>query len=220
MTNNTVDIILDAVLALKDSVDLLQSKKYIYSLIRPPGHHCHDKPNGFCIINNAIIAAKYAQSQGYDKILILDWDYHHFDGTEKFLNETICGVSIHAFGPCIFPGTGHSRFNKPYLKNIPLYIESEYDFFKYDDKYYLELFEDKVLPFILNHNPDLIIISNGLDAHRDDYIGGLNITNKFYINATKRLKELNKPLLYILEGGYNINVVKTVSLDICLELAI
>lgn len=218
MTNETVDSILDAVLSIKDGVDELKRTKYVYMVIRPPGHHCNDKPTGFCIINNAIIAAQYARKCGYHKVVIVDWDYHHFNGTAKFLNDDICGVSIHAYGKVCYPGTGSLEENKSYMKNIPLNINDEDDFEMYDDDFYLDTFQNQVIPFILDHNPDLIIISNGLDAHKDDPVGGMNITNRFFIEATRMLKLIDVPLLYLLEGGYNIKVVKTASLDIIEEL--
>lgn len=71
---------------------------------------------------------------------------------------------------------------------------------------------------IKSFDPSIIIISNGLDAHRDDYLAGMNLTNHFYIEATKILKSYNVPLIFILEGGYNPEVVKNVSFDIIKEL--
>jgi acetoin utilization deacetylase AcuC-like enzyme len=220
-TPYTFRAVMSAMCTIKSMLDhMLIVKNHGYLLIRPPGHHSFDKPNGFCFVNNAIIAAKYAQKVGYKRVMILDWDYHHFDGTAPYLCKEIYGVSMHAYGPgFIYPGTGSEEENTENMLNIPFHIKADEDVLEYDDDVYLFHFNEAVIPFIIKKSVDLIIISNGLDAHNQDPLAGLNLTDNFYIEATRKLKELNIPLLYILEGGYNPNVINRVSLAIVEELS-
>ena len=117
---------MDAIGVVTDLLDTMISGKikYTFALVRPPGHHCNNNPNGFCVFNNALIGAKYAQKINFSKVLILDVDFHHGHGTQKLLEVTpdpnISFVSIHGYGKGIYPGTGGYSNLKRNILNIPL----------------------------------------------------------------------------------------------------
>ena len=216
ITNKTLSCVYENLSIIMNSINTM--KKYAYLLIRPPNHHSSTSSSGFCPLNCTFAAAIYAQQKGFTNVLILDWDYHHADGTAKLVNNEMHLISMHAYGYGIYPGSGSERDNKYNVTNIPLNISKPEDKYIYDDDYCLEKFNSIVLPIIDDIQPDMIIISNGLDAHKDDTLAGLNLTNNFYVEATKLLKERQVPLLYILEGGYNPKVITDVSIDIINEL--
>lgn len=181
---------------------------YAYCLVRPPSHHSScDHHSGFCMVNNTYLAAEQAVNIIKGKVLILDWDLHHGDGTENLVkqqnNENIHFISIHCYEKGFYPGTGSSKENCLRIKNYPMKKYSN------DDDYF-EIFE-KIYTQIAEEGYKLIIISNGLDAHKDDTFSTMSLSTDFYKQVTKKLKESKIPLLYILEGGYNIEVIKDVS---------
>lgn len=225
VTAKSYGAIIECISILMSSLEAtLEGKKFQYCLVRPPGHHCFNKARGFCLINNIFILSQYAIDMGYKRVLILDYDYHHADGTANLIRgkKDRYLISIHAYSENplfpIFPGTGSVLENRENIKNIPLIHSNYSDFIKYNDEYCFNLIREKALPWIEEFNPDIILISNGLDGHKDDPIGNLNLTGQFYVNVTTLLKQLNIPLIYVLEGGYNPEVVKDVSKCIIDEL--
>lgn len=179
-----------------------------FALIRPPGHHCNNNPNGFCIFNNVFMGAKYAQNVGWNKVLILDIDFHHGDGTQELIesdhNPNISFISIHGYGDKIYPGTGKKSTENSNILNIPLDITIDVESRLYiTDEYYQNILRTNVFPFVNQKNPDLIIVSLGFDAHRDDPLEGMNISDETYLFFSNELKKLLKPVLFVTEGGYN-----------------
>lgn len=219
-TNETLNCIIELVSNLKAAIDSISIVKYHYLLVRPPGHHCFNKSSGFCIINNVFLMAKYAKSRNISRIFILDWDFHHGDGTAKLVDgeEGMFFVSIHAYGDLIFPGTGSVEENTNNVRNFPIILDNYYDRKRHNDNEYMSLMNNEIHDLIVDFNPELILISNGLDAHENDQLEGLGLTNQFYIDATKKLISYNVPLIFVLEGGYNPDVIKNVSIDMLLEL--
>jgi len=185
--------------------------KYAYCLIRPPSHHSSlNLYNGFCIVNHTYLTAKYLHDKHNKKILILDYDVHHGDGTQALVNQhledDVYFISMHCYGNGFYPGTGDVDENNEKVLNIPMITGT-------GDELYLERFND-VKNYINSKEIDIIIISNGLDAHHADPFGVMNLTNKFYVKVTEYLKSLDKPLIYILEGGYNPLTIGRISVDI------
>lgn len=213
-TYQTYQIALEAVGVVKNLLDLMISSniKYTFGLIRPPGHHCNNDPNGFCVFNNVMIGAKYAQQLGFESVLILDVDFHHGDGTQKLIEDNpdpnISFISIHGYGEAVYPGTGGESILEKNILNIPLEMTPHPESRTYiTDDYYQELLDSRVYPFINNINPELIIVSLGFDAHQDDPLEGMGISDLTYIYLTQKLKELGKPIMFVLEGGYNIKTI-------------
>lgn len=197
---------------LQIAEDIHKCENYAYALVRPPGHHSSfDIHSGFCVFNNCYMLANYmVKMYGYKNILIFDWDLHHGDGTQllvkKNKDKNIYLVSLHGYNGVFYPGTGSEKENCDLVCNIPMKEGA-------DDNIYLDRFSEKAKPFIENIKDkiDLIIVSNGLDAHRDDPMNFLKLTSRSYITMTKYLLGLNKKLVLVLEGGYNPKVIANVS---------
>lgn len=210
-TNSTFEIILEAIGVLKTLIDGIKNgTTYGFALIRPPGHHCNNAGSGFCVANNVVIASKYAQSIGFEKIFIFDIDFHHGDGTENLIKDldNISFCSIHAFGTNIYPGTGSTDKNSEKILNIPIDVTIDPLSREHvDDDYYLKIVNGDVHNFITKDFPDMIIISCGFDGHKDDLLEGFNLTDNAYVRIVEKLKTYNIPLLFVTEGGYNVNAI-------------
>ncbi len=210
-TAHTLDIILDGVGVLKQLVDEIKlDTQNAFAIIRPPGHHCENKGSGFCILNNAMITAKYAQEVGYLKVFILDIDFHHGDGTQNLLlsNKNLSNIrfcSIHGYGHGVYPGSGSRESNTNDILNIPLMIDIYDDTTRqqFDDNHYLNIIKGEVNDFILKDMPNIIVISCGFDAHQNDTLQGLNLSNNAYKRIVAHLNTYTIPKIYVVEGGYN-----------------
>ena len=182
--------------------------KTAYVLTRPPGHHAEaDQGIGFCIFNNVVIAAKYAQKEfGIKKILILDWDAHHGNGTEDafYEDDSVLFISLHQDG--LEPiGRGNKEDigkgkGKGYTLNIPLPAAS-------GDAVYKYAFEQIVIPAIEKFEPELILVSAGQDGSIFDPLGRMMLSADGYRYMTKMVKEqadkyANGRMVCLHEGGY------------------
>ncbi len=188
-----------------------------FALVRPPGHHAeYDQALGFCLFNNVAILARYLKTRhGLDKVLILDWDVHHGNGTQHTFEDdpSVLYVSTHQYP--YYPGTGawsETGVGKGTgaTLNCPLPAGS-------DDGDFETVFMEKILSGIDNFKPEFIIISAGFDAHRDDPLGQINLTTGFYGWMTDRMMEMADKhaggrIVSVLEGGYNLAV-----LPLCIE---
>jgi len=179
-----------------------------YVLTRPPGHHAEaDRGMGYCIFNNIVIAAKYAQKElGIGKILILDWDAHHGNGTEDafYEDDSVLFISIHQEGlDPIGRGGKEDRGmgkGKGFNINIPLQAGS-------GDAVYKYAFEQIVMPAVENFKPELILISAGQDGNMFDPLARLMLSADGYRYMTNAIKELadkyaNGRIVCLHEGGY------------------
>ncbi len=189
------------------AVDSLDKRDNTFALVRPPGHHA--LPNqgmGFCLFNNIGIGAKYAQTIGYDNILIVDWDAHHGNGTQNIFYDdpSVFYFSVHQSPG--YPGTGFSEETgsgkgEGYTKNIPLPPGL-------GDKEYLDVFEKYLAPVADKYKPDLVLISAGFDAHIDDPMAEMNVTSTGFEKMASEVysiaeKHCDGKLAMVLEGGYN-----------------
>jgi len=179
-----------------------------FCAIRPPGHHATDTGEyGFCFYNNVAIAARYAQQKHkLKKILIVDWDYHHGNGTEWAFYEdpTVLFFSTHAL--YAFPGTGlENRTGKGkgqgYNINVPLPRGA-------DDKAILNAFTKRMVPAAEKFQPDLVLISAGFDSRKDDLLGDFAVTDEGFAKLTRLMMSIAKThahsrIVSLLEGGYN-----------------
>ena len=189
-------------------VDLLLDGEapYAFSAHRPPGHHAQPaRAMGFCLFDNIAVAARYALDvRGLERVMILDWDVHHGNGTNDIFHasDDVLFVSIHQ-SP-LYPGTGPagdvgSGRGRGFTVNLPVGAGA-------DDRLFCGLVERVAVPLARAFAPRLVLISAGYDAHRDDPLGECELTEDGYAAMTRSMRTicrtLDAPLGFVLEGGY------------------
>lgn len=186
--------------------------KRAFCALRPPGHHAErDRAMGFCLFNNIAIATRYLQEHhDIQKILIVDWDVHHGNGTQAafYDDPTVFYFSIHQYPH--YPGTG-SRAERGmdnglgFTLNVPVPPGS-------GDKDYISAFEKELLPQAEEFDPDFILISAGFDPHRDDPLSSINLSEEGFSKLTEMVIDLAEKtcegrVISLLEGGYNLKAL-------------
>jgi acetoin utilization deacetylase AcuC-like enzyme len=181
-----------------------------FAMVRPPGHHAErDRAMGFCLFNNVAIGAYYAlKNFSLEKILIVDWDVHHGNGTQNSFYEDprVLYFSTHRYG-FFYPGTGAATEvgkgkGEGFNVNVPLSTGGS-------DADYGIIFERILKPIALEYQPQLILISAGFDTHHDDPLGGMEVTEAGFARMTQILMEIANAtaqgrLAITLEGGYDV----------------
>ena len=196
-----------AVLAAVDQV-CLGNIKNAFCASRPPGHHAQNtgREEGFCYYNHVAIAARYAQQKyKLEKVLIVDWDYHHGNGTEEsfYSDPDVLCFSTHDY--YAYPGTGDpERKGAGVGRGFNINVHMGCGF---GDAEFLAVFQTKLLPAVEHFKPDLILISCGFDSRVDDLLGCHKITDQGYMKMTSFVKALADKhcqgrLVSVLEGGY------------------
>ena len=193
-----------------------------FCAIRPPGHHAgRDAGMGFCLINNVAVAAKYLQARhGVGKILIVDWDVHHGNGTQNIFLEdpSVFFFSVHEHPTFLYPGTGR-RWEIGKGKGEGATLNAPMAPGAGDDEY-RATFEQMLTPAAERFRPEIILVSAGFDAHRDDPLADIELSDEGFRFMTRRVAELSDALcggklVAVLEGGYEIG-----SLTCCIEIHI
>lgn len=200
-----------AALALTDAL-LDGAADFGFGLLRPPGHHARPGQGmGFCILNHVAVAARHALGRGARRVVILDWDVHHGNGTEEIFarDAEVLYISLHQSPQ--YPGTGAGSDvgfggGQGYTVNVPLSEGA-------DNATYRAAFERLVLPIIEQFAPDLTLVSAGYDAHLRDPLGGMQLDGAGYAWMTRGLLETvrrgpSPRIAFLLEGGYDLQGVR------------
>jgi len=191
------------------SIDGIRSGEFerAFCAVRPPGHHATPtQAMGFCLFNNIAITARYAQSQGYEKVMIIDFDVHHGNGTQDtfYKDDSVFYFSSHqAFA---YPGTGSERDRgaeegEGYTANFLMMPDG-------GDDEVLYIYENDLPPFVEKFKPDIILVSAGYDLHESDPLAQLNVTTEGIRKIVRLILESRDvPFVFFLEGGYDVEAL-------------
>ena len=198
-------------LAAVDAI-MAQRVEHVFCAVRPPGHHAEAaRAMGFCLLNNVAIAARYVQKKyGITRVLIVDWDVHHGNGTQHSFEEdpSVLFFSTHQYPH--YPGTGRGSergkgAGAGYTVNVPMEAGE-------GDEAYHAIFLKALVPVADAFKPEFVMISAGFDAHKDDPLAGMGLTEAGYADLTKIVIDIAKRhakgrILSSLEGGYNVTAL-------------
>jgi acetoin utilization deacetylase AcuC-like enzyme len=194
-----------------------------FAIVRPPGHHAlANRAMGFCFFNNvAIAAAALIANHGLKRVLILDWDVHHGNGTQElfYASRQVLYMSLHQYP--FYPGSGlfeevGAGAGAGFTVNVPLAAS-------FGDDEYLRAFDDLLMPIARQFKPDFIMISAGFDCHYRDPLGGMRVTERGFLAMARRMKRLAAEccagrLVAALEGGYDLKALADSGREVIEEL--
>jgi acetoin utilization deacetylase AcuC-like enzyme len=182
-----------------------------FALVRPPGHHAEStRAMGFCVFNNVAVAAAEAHARGLTRVLCIDWDVHHGNGTQHsfYATDRLLFVSTHQWP--LYPGTGHESETgrgegEGFTVNVPLPAGCT-------DGDYAAVFADAILPVADDYKPELVLVSAGFDAHRADPLGSMQISDDGFAMLCGSVKAIaekhcNGRMVLTLEGGYDLDAL-------------
>jgi acetoin utilization deacetylase AcuC-like enzyme len=210
ITGPVAELAVAGALAAVDAVAQKQVRN-AFCAIRPPGHHANNqgREEGFCFYSNAAIAAKYAQKvHGFEKVLIIDWDYHHGNGTQNafYDDPTVLFFSTHDWQA--YPGTGDPSLTgkgEGHGFNINVHLDCGVR-----DIGMLSTWDKKLLTAVNKFEPDFVLISAGFDSRKDDLLGCFEVTDDAFKRMTEMAMDVantycNGRVVSLLEGGYNVD---------------
>lgn len=193
------------------------------ALIRPPGHHAEkDAAKGFCFVNNVAVGAKYALDEfNLQRVLIVDFDVHHGNGTQHafYKSDKVLFISVHRYDHGkYFPHSTEANYDfigeengLGYNVNIPL------SQVVMEDSDYIEIFHRVILPIAYNYNPELVLVSAGFDCGVNDFVGGYKVTPQAFGHFIQMMRSLARGKVVVVpEGGYNSTTFAT-SLCMCVK---
>lgn len=211
---NSYSVALLAASGVVEGIRLIfeNSMSNAFCAVRPPGHHADvDLGMGFCLFNNAAIGARFAQREyGVSRVLIVDWDVHHGNGTQHIFESdpTVFYISVHQYP--FYPGTGSEMETGTgdglgATRNFPLSAGM-------GDEEYVDIFENSIPDLAARFSPELIIVSSGFDAHHRDPLASMRVSTEAFMKMTEVIlrtaEELcHGRLLSILEGGYDLQAL-------------
>ena len=173
-----------------------------FALVRPPGHHAlRQRAMGFCIFNNIAIATRAVQRElGLERVAIVDFDVHHGNGTQALFQEddSVLFVSLHQWP--FYPGTGGPDDQADTTLNIPMPAGS-------GDLEYVRAFEETVEPAVARFEPELVLVSAGFDAHVDDPLANMRVSEEGFRELARRSAALAPRVGAVLEGGYELETL-------------
>jgi acetoin utilization deacetylase AcuC-like enzyme len=184
-----------------------------FCAVRPPGHHAEvDRAMGFCIFNNVAVGARFAQTIGFKKVFIIDFDVHHGNGTQHIFEEddSVFYFSTHQYPH--YPGTGRKQEQGTgkgtgYTFNIPLQYGA-------NDVVFSSIYQDTLPSIVKTFNPDIILVSAGYDIHAKDPLSNIHVSHEGIRNIAKGILSSTNisgssliPCVFTLEGGYNLTAM-------------
>ena len=155
---------------------------------------------GFCLFNNVAIAARAEQATGTARVAIVDFDVHHGNGTQSIFwdDDSVFFASLHQWP--FYPGSGGPQEQRDTTLNVPMSAGS-------GDEEYLHAFDHTVAPAVASFEPELVLVSAGFDAHEDDPLAGMRVTEAGFRELARRCASLAPRTAAVLEGGYNLETL-------------